>query len=160
MSVVREGGCACGAVRYRLASEPMFTHCCHCLNCQRQTGSAFVINLLIEADRVELLAGAPEPVDVPRDDGSTQRIFRCPTCQVAVYSNYGYAKVLFVRGGTLDDPSSIEPDVHIYTSSKLPWIALPDSAPAFEGYYDSKKLWPEASLERLEAVRAAATSGA
>jgi len=160
MSVVREGGCACGAVRYRLASEPMFTHCCHCLNCQRQTGSAFVINLLIEADRVELLAGAPEPVDVPRDDGSTQRIFRCPTCQVAVYSNYGYAKVLFVRGGTLDDPSSIEPDVHIYTRSKLPWIALPDSAPAFEGYYDSKKLWPEASLERLEAVRAAATSGA
>ena len=160
MSVVREGGCACGAVRYRLASEPMFTHCCHCLNCQRQTGSAFVINLLIEADRVELLAGAPEPVDVPRDDGSTQRIFRCPTCQAAVYSNYGYAKVLFVRGGTLDDPSSIEPDVHIYTSSKLPWIALPDSAPAFEGYYDSKKLWPEASLERLEAVRAAATSGA
>ena len=160
MSVVREGGCACGAVRYRIASEPMFTHCCHCLNCQRQTGSAFVINLLIEADRVELLAGAPEPVDVPRDDGSTQRIFRCPTCQVAVYSNYGYAKVLFVRGGTLDDPSSIEPDVHIYTRSKLPWIALPDSAPPFEGYYDSKKLWPEASLERLEAVRAAATSGA
>src|SRR5215203_302266 len=83
MSVVREGGCACGAVRYRLTSDPLFTHCCHCLNCQRQTGSAFVINLLIEADRVEVLAGAPEPVDVPRDDGSTQRIFRCPTSRRA-----------------------------------------------------------------------------
>src|SRR5688500_4400443 len=70
MNVQREGGCACGAVRYRLASDPLFTHCCHCLNCQRQTGSAFVINLLIEADRVELLAVAPQPVDVPRDDGS------------------------------------------------------------------------------------------
>ena len=52
MSVAREGGCACGAVRYRLTSDPLFTHCCHCLNCQRQTESAFVINLLIEADRL------------------------------------------------------------------------------------------------------------
>ena len=89
MSVQREGGCACGEVRYRLTSEPLFTHCCHCLNCQRQTGSAFVINLLIETDRVEVLAGDPQPVDVPRDDGSTQRIFRCPACQVAVFSEYG-----------------------------------------------------------------------
>ena len=70
MSVPREGGCACGAVRYRLTSDPLITHCCHCLNCQRQTGSAFVINLLIETDRVELLAGIPQPVAVPRDDGS------------------------------------------------------------------------------------------
>src|SRR5438045_664455 len=78
-----EGGCSCGAVRYRLASEPLFIHCCHCLNCQRQTGSAFVINLLIETDRVELVAGEPQPVDVPRDDGSMQTIYRCPTCEVA-----------------------------------------------------------------------------
>ena len=87
-----EGGCACGAVRYRLTSDPLFTHCCHCLNCQRQTGSAFVINLLIEADRIELLAGVPQAVDVPRDDGSTQRIFRCPTCQVAVFSQYSTSR--------------------------------------------------------------------
>jgi hypothetical protein len=154
MSARREGGCACGAVRYRLTSDPLFTHCCHCLNCQRQTGSAFVINLLIEADRVELLAGAPQPVDVPRDDGSKQVIFRCPTCQVAVFSEYGRPQVLFVRGGTLDQPSSIAPDVHIYTRSKLPWITLPDRVPAFDVYYDSKILWPAASLERLKAIAA------
>jgi hypothetical protein len=159
MSVAREGGCACGAVRYRLASDPLFTHCCHCLNCQRQTGSAFVVNLLIEADRVELLAGAPEPVDVPRDDGSKQRIFRCPSCQVAVFSQYGHPGVRFVRGGTLDQPSSIKPDVHIFTRSKLPWITLPDSMPAFDVYYDSKALWPAPSLERLEALMAPANSG-
>ncbi|MGH3010857.1 MAG: GFA family protein [Acidimicrobiia bacterium] len=152
MSVPYEGGCACGEVRYRLTSDPLITHCCHCLNCQRQTGSAFVINLLIEADRVELLAGDPQPVDVPRDDGSTQRIFRCPTCQVAVFSLYGNPAVRFVRGGTLDQPSSVVPDVHIFTRSKLAWIELPDSAPAFEVYYDSKALWPPASLERLEAI--------
>ena len=119
-----------------------------------------MINLLIEADRVEVLAGAPEPVDVPRDDGSTQRIFRCPTCRVAVYSHYGSSRVSFVRGGTLDEPASVVPDVHIYTRSKLPWIALPDSAPAFDEYYDSKSLWPAASLERLQTVRDSARSGA
>ena len=134
-SVAREGGCACGAVRYRLESDPLFTHCCHCLNCQRQTGSAFVINLLIEADRVELLAGAPQAVDVPRDDGSNQRISRCPTCQVAVYSDYGRPEVLFVRDGT-----------------------LPESVPAFEVYYDRKVVWPAASLERFDAILAAADS--
>jgi hypothetical protein len=160
MSVARKGGCACGAVRYRLTSDPLFVHCCHCLNCQRQTGSAFVINLLIEADRVELLAGEPQPVDVPRDDGSKQRIHRCPTCQVAVYSDYGRPEVLFVRGGTLDQPSGVTPDVHIYTKSKLSWVTLPDSVPAFEAYYDSKALWPAASLERAQAALAPASPNA
>ena len=152
MRIPNDGGCACGAVRYRLTSEPLFVHCCHCLNCQRQTGSAFVINLLIEADRVELLAGDPRPVDAPRDDGSNQRIFRCPTCQVAVFSEYGRPEVRFVRGGTLDDPAGVAPDVHIFARSKLDWVTLPDSVPVFEVYYDSKTLWPPASLERLEAV--------
>ena len=155
-----EGSCACGAVRYRLTSDPLFTHCCHCLNCQRQTGSAFVINLLIEADRVELLAGDPQPVDVPRDDGSKQRIYRCPSCQVAVFSEYTRPEVWFVRAGTLDQPSGVIPDVHIYTRSKLGWITLPDSAPAFDEYYDTKALWPAASLERLEAIMPRAKSDA
>ena len=145
-----EGGCACGEIRYRLTSNPLFTHCCHCLNCQRQTGSAFVINLLIETERVELLAGVPHPVDVPRDDGSTQRVFRCSTCQVAVFSQYGQPEVRFVRAGTLDRPSAVTPDVHIFTKSKLRWITLPDSVPAFDVYYDMTALWPTASLERLE----------
>jgi hypothetical protein len=149
---MHEGGCACGAVRYRLTSEPMFVHCCHCRNCQRQTGSAFVVNLLIEGDRVELLAGEPQPVDVPRDDGSKQRIYRCPECQVAVYSEYGGPAVRFVRGGTLDDPKGVTPDVHIYTRSKASWLTLPEGAPAFDDYYDSKRLWPAESLERLRAV--------
>ena len=152
-----EGGCACGEVRYRLRAEPLFTHCCHCLNCQRQTGSAFVINLLIEIDRVELLSGEPVPVLVPRDEAGRhkQKIFRCPTCQVAVYSQYTRRSVRFVRAGTLDDPSGVKPDVHIYTRSKLPWIELPDAVPAFNTYYDMKKLWPAASLERLAALKTA-----
>jgi hypothetical protein len=129
----------------------MFTHGCHCLNCQRQTGSAFVINLMFEADRVEVLAGDPQPVDVPRDDGSPQRIYRCPDCQVAVFSEYGWREVWYVRGGTLDQPSSVSPDVHIFTGSKLPWLELPDSTPAFDVYYDREMLWPSASRRRAAA---------
>jgi hypothetical protein len=128
------------------------------LNCQRQTGSAFVINLLIETDRVEVLSGDLQPVDVPRDDGSAQTIWRCPTCQVAVFSQYTRPEVRFVRGGTLDDPAAIAPDVHIFTRSKLPWVTLPDSVPAFDVYYDTKQLWPAASLERIEAILAPAGS--
>jgi hypothetical protein len=153
MSVPLEGGCACGAVRYRLVAEPLVVHCCHCLNCQRQTGSAFVINVLIEADRVEVVSGEPQPVDVPRDDPkSIQRIYRCPSCQTTVFSEYGGPAIWFVRGGTLDEPSRVEPDVHIYTKSKLPWVTLPDSAPAFAAFYDVKKVWPAETLDRFKAA--------
>jgi hypothetical protein len=154
MGAPLEGGCSCGELRYRLTSEPLFVHCCHCLNCQRQTGSAFVINLLIETDRLEVLAGTPSAVDVPRDDGSKQTIFRCPTCQVALYSQYTRPQIRFVRAGTLDDPSTVKPDVHIFTRSKVPWVTLPDSVPAFEVYYDTNALWPPESLERLRAAMA------
>ena len=152
MSALREGGCSCGATRYRLLSDPLIVHCCHCLNCQRQTGSAFVVNLMIETSQVEMVAGAPQSVEVPRDDGSTQRIFRCPTCQVAVFSEYGRPELRYVRAGTLDQPSGVTPDVHIFTRSKVNWIAIPESAPAFEVYYDRNALWPAASLERLNAL--------
>ena len=148
-----EGGCACGAVRYRLTAAPMFVHCCHCLDCQRQTGSAFVLNALIETDRITLLSGEPEAAAVPTDSGRPHRIFRCPSCRTAVWSEYGGVSALrFVRVGTLDDPSALRPDVHIYTRSKLPWITLPPDVPAFEAYYDSRKLWPAASLERRRAI--------
>jgi hypothetical protein len=148
-----EGGCACGAVRYRLESAPMFVHCCHCRDCQRQTGSAFVLNALIETDRITLLAGAPEPVPVPTDSGRPHDIWRCPVCRTALWSDYGRRPALrFVRTGTLDDPSALAPDVHIYTRSKLPWLALPEAVPAFEAYYDSRTLWPPASLERRRAI--------
>jgi hypothetical protein len=125
MTVQREGGCACGAVRYRVSSDPLITHCCHCLNCQRQTGSAFVINLLIEDDRVDLLAGDPQPIDVPRDDGSTQRIFRSPRTRRPSTASTRVRQCSSFAAAPLDEPSSIEPDVHIFTKSKLPAWRFP-----------------------------------
>lgn len=149
-----EGGCACGAVRYRLTAPPMFVHCCHCRDCQRETGSAFVLNALIESDRVETLAGGAEAVAIPSASGKGQTVHRCPACRIALWSNYGGAgdALRFVRVGTLDDPAALTPDVHIYTRSKLPWVRLPEGAAAFDGYYDSRTLWPAASLERRRAL--------
>jgi hypothetical protein len=148
-----EGGCSCGAVRYRLKGAPMFVHCCHCLDCQRQTGSAFVLNALIETDRIEHLSGEPVAVSMPTDSGRPHDIYRCPTCLTAVWSDYGRRPALrFVRVGTLDDPTALAPDVHIFTRSKQPWVGLPAGVPAVEVYYDMQTLWPPESLARRKAI--------
>jgi hypothetical protein len=149
-----EGACTCRAVRYRLTSRPLFVHCCHCRWCQRETGSAFAINALIEADRVELLAGTPEVVDTPSNSGEGQKIARCPVCRVAVWSNYPGAgdAVRFIRVGTLLEPDRMPPDIHIFTRSKQPWVVLPPGVPAVPEYYDSEQYWPAASLARRAAL--------
>ncbi|HEY3778403.1 MAG TPA: GFA family protein [Rhizomicrobium sp.] len=153
MTQLLEGGCACGAVRYRLASPPMFVNCCHCHDCQRQTGSAFVINAIIETDRIDLLSGSPEPVSVPTDSGRPHDIYRCPQCRTALWSDYGRRPGLrFVRVGTLDEPGALSPNAHIFTRSKLRWVGPPPDVPAFEIYYDMQTLWPAESRERRKAA--------
>lgn len=148
-----EGGCACGAVRYRLTTTPMFVHCCHCRDCQRQTGGAFAINALIETDRIAIHSGQPAPCPVPTDSGRPHLIHRCPTCHTAVWSDYGARPSLrFVRVATLDDPTAVVPDVHIFTRTKLPWVRLPEGAAVFEEYYDMAKQWPAESLARRRAI--------
>ena len=152
-----DGGCACRHVRYRMTSRPLFVHCCHRRWCQRETGSAFVLNAMIEADRVRLLHGDVEIVDTPSESGRGQRIARCPQCRVALWSNYGGGgdAIRFVRVGTLDAPDLLPPDVHIFTASKQPWVVLPPGTPAFAEFYRAADVWPAESLARREAVRAA-----
>jgi hypothetical protein len=152
-----EGGCDCRAVRYRMTSGPIFVHCCHCRWCQRETGASFALNAMIEASRVELLQGQPEVVATPSNSGKGQKISRCPTCRIAVWSNYAGAGdlVRFVRVGTLDDPDRCPPDVHIFTASKQPWVVLPPGALAFPEYYDREKVWPKESLARIVQARRA-----
>jgi hypothetical protein len=151
-----DGHCACKTIQYRMTSKPMFVHCCHCRWCQRETGSAFVLNALVETDRVEVTSGTPDVVLTPSESGRGQQISRCPTCRVAVWSTYSLPTIRFVRVGTLVDPDIAPPDVHIFTSSKQPWVVLPAGAPTFAEYYDSSKLWPADSLARRGAAFAAA----
>lgn len=151
-----EGGCTCRHVRYRMMSKPLFVHCCHCRWCQRETGTAFALNAMIEADRVELTAGAPELVQTPSASGKGQKIWRCPNCRIAVWSNYpgGGDAVRFVRVGTLDRPDEMPPDIHIFTMSKQPWVVLPEGAQAVHEFYDVKTTWPKESLDRMAALHA------
>jgi hypothetical protein len=134
----------------------MVVHACHCTWCQRETGSAHAMNALYEADRVAVLGEAPEMIDTPSLSGKGQKVFRCPRCKVAVWSNYPGAgpAVRFVRVGTIDDPGAFPPDVHIFTSTKLPWVVLPEGALAVPEYYDVKAVWPAESLERWRVMRA------
>lgn len=145
-----EGGCDCRGVRYRITSQPLFVHCCHCRWCQRETGASFALNAMIEADRVVLLLGEPVVIDTPSNSGKGQRIARCPRCWIALWSNYAGAgeAIRFVRVGTLDDPDRVPPDIHIFTASKQPWVVLPPGTPAVPEYYSAKEHWPAASLER------------
>jgi len=149
-----QGGCACGAVRYRVTSRPMFVNCCHCRWCQRETGASFALNAIIEADRVVLLSGSPELVDTPTQSGMGQKFARCPSCRVALWSNYAGAgdALRFVRVGTLDEPDRLPPDIHIFTASKQPWVVLPPDTPSVEEFYDRNEVWPEESLARRRAL--------
>jgi hypothetical protein len=145
------GRCACGIIRYEITSTPLIVHCCHCRWCQRETGSAFVINAVIEDDRVRLMAGRPQVVNTASESGRGQLIARCPDCQVALFSNYagGGRELSFVRVGTLEQPDLLPPDVHIYTQSKQPWVMLPPGAPSALAFYDLPKLWTEENQQRL-----------
>jgi hypothetical protein len=145
-----EGGCTCGEVRYCMRKAPMFVHCCHCRWCQRETGTAFALNGLVEAREVTLLQGRVEVIDTPSNSGKGQRISRCPNCKIALWSNYGGAgdTVHFVRIGTLDNPDAFPPDIHIFTSSKQPWVNLGGGAPAVPEYYRRSDYWPAESVHR------------
>jgi hypothetical protein len=147
-----DGGCDCRAVRYRLRTRPLFVHCCHCRWCQRESGAAFALNALIETSCIELLAGPVDVVDTPSHSGQGQRIARCPVCRIAVWSHYGSPLVGFVRVGTLDDPDRCPPDIHIFTSTKQPWVRLSGDVPAVPEYYRSSEMWPAESLARRRAL--------
>ncbi|MCB9595995.1 MAG: GFA family protein [Sandaracinaceae bacterium] len=149
-----EGGCACEAVRYRLVERPLFVHCCHCTWCRRESGSAFAINALIETSFVELLEGRPKRVPLTSASGKGQDVMRCEVCGTAVWSHYAGKRdaLAFIRVGTLDDPSVAPPDIHIFTSSKLPWVVLPEGVTAVEEYYRRSEHWPAESYARYQAL--------
>ena len=103
--------------------DPLIVHACHCRDCQRLTGSAFVINLWIEEACVERQGPEPRVFRAEGGSGRPHEVFSCPSCATQLWSRYhGSGATLFVRGGTLDAPDSVTPDIHIFTRSKLPWM--------------------------------------
>lgn len=175
-----EAGCCCGFVRLRLEQAPLVVHCCHCTSCQRETGSAFSPNIIIEASNVTRLPpaapavpaypGAPEASPpagpglhdgqddgsslvktlIPSESGEGQTIVRCPKCLAAVWSEYDVPLVKYIKGGTLDRAWLVEPDAHIFVRSKRPFVEISDGKPQFERYYEKSKVWRPESLERWD----------
>lgn len=146
---IATGRCTCGAVKYALLKKPLIVHCCHCRWCQRETGAAFALNAMIETSAAPVLQGAPEVIDTPSASGAGQRISRCPTCKVALWSNYGGNDLMrFIRVGTLNTPDDFPPDIHIFTSSKQPWVTIPDVVPAVPEFYRRSEVWSEDALAR------------
>lgn len=147
---VREilGKCFCGFVEFSLLDGPMFVNCCHCTDCQVQTGSAFVINAIIEESLIKIHSGKLKRVSMPTSSGRSHDIYRCPKCLTALWSDYGKRPMRFVRVSTLTKPHNIKPDAHIFTRSKLSWVKLDKKIPAFKIFYNLEKQWPKKSLER------------
>jgi len=150
-----EGGCDCGSLRYQLVKRPLIVHCCHCRWCQRESGASFALNALIEADYLIDSGATPQIVDTPSESGKGQKIARCATCYVAVWSNYYSAGpvIRFLRVGTLDEPDQLPPDIHIFTRSKQPWVILPKDVPAVEIYYEREAVWSAESLARRRLIQ-------
>ncbi len=154
-----EGGCACGAIRYALTASPLIVHACHCLDCQRLTGSAFVINVWIERRFVKVASPAPKSFRLAGGTGQHHDVFFCSSCGTYLWSRYQIAPgdALFVRAGTLDTPAAVRPDVHIFTRSKLPWLELPEGVRAFPEGYKIEDVWSAESKERLRLNTSART---
>jgi hypothetical protein len=149
--MTRQGGCACGAIRYELTADPLIVHACHCRDCQRITGGAFVINLWIEKRFVTAKGAEPKSFTLHGGSGNEHRVYFCATCGTYVWSDYRIVpgECWFVRAGTLDDPGAIVPDVHIFTRTKVPWLELPEGARAVQAGYKLDDVWRPEMRERL-----------
>lgn len=144
-----QGGCSCGEVRYRVIANPLIVHACYCRQCQRVTGSAFVLNALIKKDELALLSGNVSRVRFP---GTYHTAYFCKTCATYVWSEYKsgrFDECWFLRVGTLDEPDRTPPNVHIFVESKQPWVVLPDDVPIYRQFYKIEDVWQKSSIARM-----------
>lgn len=153
------GRCTCGEVEYRLHAEPLVVHACHCTWCQRESGSAFALNGMIETRHIEVTKGTPVARELPSASGKGQRVHACPRCGVALWAAYHGTgpKFSYLKMGTLADTSTVAPDVHIFTSTKQPWLELGDSVPVFDAFYRRSEVWRPEAYARFQDERARET---
>ena len=149
-----EGGCSCGEVRYSMARTPMYVHCCHCTWCRRASGAAFALNGMVEGASVHLIGGQTQNIDMPTASGRGQKITRCAKCHTALWGNFSSAgeAIHFIRIGTLDQAELFPPDVHIFTSTKLPWVVLGEGIPSHPEFYVKSDMWSSESIERYDSA--------
>ncbi len=152
-NVEYNGTCSCGFVKYTICDAPLFTHACHCDDCKKSTGSAFVVHSMILENYFEVKEGELEATTLPTGSGAGYKPFFCKKCGTYIYCKYDMAPGrIIIRTSTLNNSENFYPQAHIFTRSKVPWITLDDKIPSFESMYDRNKLWPKASLEKLNSI--------
>jgi hypothetical protein len=133
MSPRREGGCLCGAVRYRVKAEPVRSSACHCTSCQRRTGSAFGVGAYFRDEDVEFLQGERKAYEYRSDEsGRWLRMEFCPNCGGTVtWTAEVFPGLRAIAGGSFDDPKWLRPARFVWMRSAHPWIIPPDEMPVF-----------------------------
>jgi len=134
MSDIHEGGCLCGAIRYRTIGEPIAATVCHCTFCQRRTGSAFSSPVLFRMEQVEFSGGALTTYEHRSDEsGRWLRMEFCPRCGTTLtWTAERRPGTRGIAGGTFDNPRWFKVVRHIWTRSALPWISIPEEVERFE----------------------------
>lgn len=146
----KSGGCNCGSVRYKLLGAPLFTHICHCRECQRSSGGAFNVSTIVLLDDFKFNDCTPDTHFVSGPGGNKYEVWGCDRCGCTLAGkSVAPAKEMVVRPGTFDDTSDLVPQAHIWTKEKQDWVNIPDNLPSFEENYDPAQLWPKSSLDRL-----------
>jgi len=153
MTQVLSGKCSCGDVRYEIRGEPLVTQACHCDDCQRTTGSAFVIHIIIYEEDFQI-TGETQMGLGPTGSNAGCELHSCVSCGVIVWVRYRYHKVpvIAVRAGTLTQPQAVEPQAHIFTSRKLPWMRIPTDVPSFTEGVDRSQVWSKESIARYDGL--------
>lgn len=135
---VLQGGCQCGAVRYRLSRAPLELYICHCKECRKQSASAFGISFIVPQSALRLVQGEPHFWSRPTDTGNTLDCAFCPACGSRLWhQRRGATDVLSIKGGSLDEPVDVSNAIHIWTSRMLPGVVIPEGAVRFSGEPDA-----------------------
>ena len=133
MGTLHTGGCQCGAIRYEVAGEPRQVVACHCTDCQRQSGSAFGMTMVVEVSAFRITAGTPRIYHSTSSTGRAKAGAFCPDCGTRIYHQPQWRKgTISVKPGTLDDTTWLQPQIHIWTASKQPWVTIPEGVEAHE----------------------------
>ncbi len=133
MADVIEGGCNCGDIRYRISSAPFAVAACHCINCRKQSGSAFSVNLVVPSAAVEMQGNLTVYDDPDTESGKPVRREFCGRCGSPIRSvTSGGNGIEIIKAGTTDTPDAFAPGIQVWTCTSLPWVKMPEGIPSFE----------------------------
>ncbi len=133
MATIYTGGCQCGALRYEVTGAARQIVACHCTDCQRQSGSAFGMTMVVAEEDFRITQGEENTIAFGTDSGRQKVVWFCPQCGTRIYGRSEWRPgVIGVKPGTLDDTGALQPQIHLWTSRKQPWITIPEGVEAYE----------------------------